>query len=375
MGLFSKILPALEVVAGAALMVTGVGTLAGAMLITSGLASSGLIGGSIGKFLNSGLGQGLMAAVSLGSTAYAMFGTDALQTSLTAMKQGVAEEVDKMGAQAMVDASQTAAAAGTADLAQTGVSFSESAGVNTAGFVDTSKAVTPAGVPTQQLTNSTAVMDNINPQANLAQTQALNTAQGAVQPTNGVAAASGQSMPGQGEGGTSSYNGSAPAGNTGQPTGNFGTTGSQPTPQLSSNMPDASSPTSGAPDAAGHADFTNAEGAEDGAAPGASSGWDKFQKFADTKMGAAAIQAGGSMVGGVGQGMMQQQAMHEQIMAAQQPNRSFGDPQLRSQVLGASAAPITVPQGYLQRAAALKTMLGQAGQGTMGVQPAPVPGH
>ena len=81
------------------------------------------------------------------------------------------------------------------------------------------------------------------------------------------------------------------------------------------------------------------------------------------------------MIGGLGNGMMQQQAMHEQIMAAQQPNRSFGDPQLRSQVLGASAAPITVPQGYLQRAAALKTMLGQAGQGTMGVQPAPVPGH
>ena len=78
MGILSKVLSGVEVVAGAALIASGVGVLAGAMLIASGLHGMGVIGGSIGKFMDSGLGKGLMGAVSLGSAAYAMYGASAL---------------------------------------------------------------------------------------------------------------------------------------------------------------------------------------------------------------------------------------------------------------------------------------------------------
>ena len=57
----------------------GLGLLAGGLLIAGGLAASGVIGGSVGSFMNSGWGKGLMAAATLGSAGVAMFGQTALQ--------------------------------------------------------------------------------------------------------------------------------------------------------------------------------------------------------------------------------------------------------------------------------------------------------
>ena len=383
MGLFSKILPALEVVGGIALIATGAGALAGGLLITQGLASSGLIGGSVGKFLKSDVGQGLMMAASLGSTAYAMFGQSALQSAGTELSNTVADQASEAAGQAgassagnMVEANQAAADA-SGSLAKTGVSFSNSVGVNTAAFPDASTAAYN-GAPMTEMTGSTAVSDNISPQANLAQTQALNADRGA------VAQASGQSMPGMGEGAPSSYNGSAPAGNTGQPTGNFGTTPPQgaappdslaaPTGPNAPTMPSSGPPS---PDLEG-ASYAQAHGMPygnpDAAATDTSGGGfgSNLLKFANTKLGQSAIQGAGSAIGGLGQGMMQEAAMNKQLNFLREPNQSFGGP-AGQQVLAASQSPITVPSGYLQRAQALKQMLGSNGAGAVPSANSPVP--
>jgi hypothetical protein len=62
------------------------------------------------------------------------------------------------------------------------------------------------------------------------------------------------------------------------------------------------------------------------------------------------------MLGGIGQGISQKQSMQEQIAAMQWADRSFSDPKQAAQLTSAAAQPITVPQGYLQRAQALRSM-------------------
>jgi hypothetical protein len=359
MGLFSKILPYAEIVGGAVMIATGVGAVAGGLLITEGLVSSGAIGGSVGKFLKSDAGQGLMLAVGMGATAYSMFGQDALQTAATTENAGVADTAAKASSAAATDQSvQAAGAANTGDLVKTGVSFSNSAGVNTAGFVDQSTAAYN-GAPMTEMTGSSAVADNISPQANLAQTQAIGADQGA------VAQASGQSMPGMGNetGGVNS--GSPPA--TQPSAAPPESTGPVPGP----NMPDASTTTAGAPDAAGHAAF---QATQAGSAADEGSIFDKMatNPFLNSKFGSAAIQGGASAIGGLGQGMMQEAAMNKQIAALQEPNRSFGGPGGQN-VLTSSQSPITVPSGYLQRAQALKSMLNSNGAGATPSASSPVP--
>jgi len=348
MGLFSKILPALEVAGGIALLATGAGALAGGMLITQGIASSGLIGGSVGKFLKSDLGQGLMTAASLGATAYAMFGTDALQTSVTEMNNEVASDVDKMGAAQMAQATQDSANLSTADLVRTGVSFSDSTGVNTAMFPDQATA-SYNGVPQTKLTGASAAADPINPQANLSQTQQLQADQ-------------------------------IPPESTGPTPGPQSATGAQSTagsPQVAGANaavpPEATGPT---PDASGGQvpplkNAMDVNIASPGTAP---SIWDKLaaNKFLNSKFGSSAVMGAGSAIGGIGQGILQQAAMDKQIAAWQEPNRSFGSSAGQG-VIAASQAPITVPNGYLQRAAALKGMLSSGGAGAVPSANSPVP--
>jgi len=368
MGLLSKILPALEIAGGVALLATGAGALAGGLLITQGIASSGLIGGSIGKFLKSDLGQGLMTAASLGATAYAMFGTDALTTAATAENAGVADAAGQASSAAAVDQGvQASAAATTGDLAKTGVSFSNSIGVNTAAFPDAATA-TYNGAPLTEMTGSTAVADNISPTSNLSMTQSLGADQ------NAVAQASGQSMPGM-SGETGGINSGSPPAAAAAPS-------SQPPDMLAAPTGPNVAPTpSGdftpSPDLAG-AQYAQkyglplSEGPVTDTAP--KGFFDKLASnpFLNSKFGSAAIQGAGSAIGGIGQGIMQQAAMDKQIAALQEPNRSFGSSAGQG-VIAASQAPITVPNGYLQRAAALKSMLSSNGAGAVPNASSPVP--
>lgn len=377
MGIFGKILSGLEVVAGAVMMFVPGMQLAGAMLITSGLASSGLIGGSVGKFLNSGWGQGLMAAVSLGSTAYAMFGSSALQTAEAS--SAMTAQAEQGATEAAVGASNEAAAQVTADLAagtggndliQTGASISGTAGVNTSSFVSAGSAAAGGTTP-QALGQATSVIDPLNPQANLAMTQSNEAAQAAVG-TNANAAVN--------------PTGGAPAAPTGSPGGSMaGGPGNPQAPVYSGAegtaptgaMPPQPGAPGAAPAAAAAPGAADASAAAAPAAPGATApaggGWlDKAKAFADTKGGAAVIQGVGSALGGVGQGMMQKSALEDQVRAQQWAGRTYMDPQAQAQLAGAAATPITVPSGYLQRAQALRAMLNNSAVTGPGAGAAPV---
>jgi hypothetical protein len=378
MGLFGKILSGLEVIGGAVMMFIPGMQLAGAMLITSGLASSGLIGGSVGKFLNSGWGQGLMAAVSLGSTAYAMFGSSVLQSAETSA--AMTAQAEQGATEAAVGASNAASAQVTADLAagtggsdlvQTGASISGAAGVNTASFVSAESAAA-GGSTAQALGQATSVVDPLNPEANLAMTQSNEAA------TNAVGANANAAVnPGAGAPASTPDGGSMGLGR-GNPGAQVysGAEGNAPT---GASAPDAAGPGAPAPTPAsavapGASDAASSTGAPAGAAAPPSNGGflSTAAKFADTKGGAAAIQGVGSMLGGIGQGMAQKSAMEDQIRAQQWAGRTYMDPQAQAQLQGAAAAPITVPSGYLQRAQALRAMLNNSAVTGPGAPPAPV---
>jgi hypothetical protein len=84
----------------------------------------------------------------------------------------------------------------------------------------------------------------------------------------------------------------------------------------------------------------------------------------------AGIQAGGQIISGVGQGIAQNEAIEKQIAAQQWGNLQWQNQSQVDQLQAAAAQPITVPQGYLQRAAAVKGLVaGNAGLGPTPGQP------
>lgn len=336
MGLFSKILPALEVVGGAALEFVPGMQLAGAMLITQGIASSGLIGGSVGKFLKSGVGQGLMSAVSLGSLAYGLYGSMA------------ASEAASAGANTSTVASQVAAsdasaqAAGGAQLAA-GDQFPTPSAINVAAGSDVNAGVTAQSAAAGGATPG-QVMQAPQLQANGSQisaAQATTNAQASVSPGANAA--------------VNPTAGAAPLGQNGVSAdqGLGAPTGFTPSPDLAGSQ------------------YNAAHGLDAGATGPAvdtsgSGGGMMSKLFPANSMGpspgAAGLQAAGSLLGGLGQGIEQKQAMEQQAAAQQWASRTYSGATPPGQN-------ITVPQGYLQRAQALKSMLGQ----TAGVNPAPTP--
>jgi hypothetical protein len=89
----------------------------------------------------------------------------------------------------------------------------------------------------------------------------------------------------------------------------------------------------------------------------------------------AAITAGGSLLGGVGQGIAQKQATEDAIRASQWAPNRWTTPSLSNQAIAASQGNINVPQGYLARAQAIRQLTANAGVPWQGpAQPGPVPG-
>src|ERR1700675_2354476 len=104
-GLLSGILGVVSIVAGA--MTGQIGLIAGGvMMLGSAAAQAGIIGGSVGKFMKSGVGMGLIAAVSLGSAAYSYFGQAAVGAQATASAASAqAATASTVGPTAIQDAS------------------------------------------------------------------------------------------------------------------------------------------------------------------------------------------------------------------------------------------------------------------------------
>jgi hypothetical protein len=338
----------LGAVVGVVLMATGVGVVAGAMLLASSLASGGIIGGSIGKFMNSGLGRGLMAAVSLGSMAYAMYGESALQAGAGAANNAsaAADLHATVGNTLASDANAI-----STDAAITNSSFLQSAQLSQE-VQQTAEATNALGEVSQaskialnaQNAREGGLMGAESSQSSGAATAtdaaAVKSGQGLVQPGGSPAGGPGIGGPRAGvESGATPAAPGTPAANT-----DLNTTGTS----------DVTPPAPAAPGAAN--------------APPPASGWGGTLSSAlNSKAGSAAIQGAGSTLGGIGSGMAQKQATEDALKAAQWGNMQWQNQSQVDAMQAAAAKPITVPQGYLQRANQVKTLMA----GNQGVQPLP----
>lgn len=333
MSFLGKALSVVGAVAGiAAAVATGgtLGVLAGAFLAVGAAANLGIIGGSIGKFMNSGAGRGLLGAVSLGSVAYAAYGQTALQAQSTSANTEIAA------------ASQSSVSADSANIAaESNDSFLKMTGT------EQDAANLAASHPEAALSTNTDAqsLDQLN-KATISQSQSplgAGAQQAAAQQEQAPAAAEDATHvdPAVSKGWASRNGVPADAAGTPPPETPAAAGGAGPDsptgPLKPGEVPDS----------------------EEGDAP--ASGFGKYAgmlgKALDTKGGAAAITGIGSAIGGIGQGIAQKQAIEDQLKAQEWGNQQWQQPGQVANLMSASARPITVPQGYLQRAQQVRSMM------------------
>ena len=364
MGIFKDIVSAAEIVGGAALIASGAGALAGIALIASGVASSGVIGGSVGKFLNSGAGQALIGAVGLGATAYAMFGQGVLAAGQ------VTEDTQMADVASTATGGETSAvaasAAGDANI-PTGSAFASNNGASINGLATPPSAGTTgseAGALNAAPTTGAGALSpqgsQFAPANNVSSTELATTAQPA-----GVGNGVGSENINAEEAGGNGLPQSAATANPVAADQSAAAGGSQGAPGGPGGGPPLGTVSGTNPD--GTPLLYNGAPAPVGAPAGSASNGGAFSKLFGggggngfgISPGAAAIQAGGSLVGGLGQGIMSKQAMQDQINAAQWAQRTYLNPTASAGVTGAAGGQTAVPNGYLARAAALRAMLNQ----------------
>lgn len=95
----------------------------------------------------------------------------------------------------------------------------------------------------------------------------------------------------------------------------------------------------------------------------------KAGDFINKNPGVATVA--GNALSGMAQGASQQKIMQEQIAASQWGNMQWQDPSQVAKLQSAAAQPIGVPVGYLNRAAAVRNLMNNAGGG----QTAPISGQ
>lgn len=344
----------LKIVGGIAAIVLSGGTLgvvAGAMLIASGAADMGLIGGSLGKFLKSSTFQYMTMAVGLGGAAMAAYGSSAAQAGATAAGQTAQAATTPLGAAGQGVLQSGATVGEAADMqgaAMTNMSFLHSADmvseVAQAQLADPAlSAVSGVSQATTNAMSQKMMGTGVNAEASQAAAQqtATTEAAGKTLPGGSPAGPGMKAMApqGAGEGGAGVTPGTPAAG------------------ALETETPGGTINASGGYDVA------------DSAAPAAAkSGWSGVLTNAlNSKAGAAAIQGAGSMIGGIGNGMAQKQMMEDQLKAAQWGNMQWQNQGQVDKMQAAAAQPITVPQGYLQRAQQTRSLM----QGNQGMQPLP----
>jgi hypothetical protein len=325
----------------AAAVATGgtLGILAGAVLAIGGASKLGLIKGSVGKFMNSGWGTALMATAALGTAATAMYGSSALDANaMEAVTQENTAALDSTVAQTAAADSTQAIQTSTSFLQGTD-SMADVASIpppDPAALINSGVNPASAQQVQQQLSGASAGAGQ-----NAAAQQAAEAQEGqsTVANTGGGAAHSGPGIGGmtqaQAPAGADVTGASAPA----------------PAPGGGANVLDEDNNLPGttpAPNPAG--------------TPGSNPGFlSKATDFLNTRGGAAAITAGGQMLGGLGAGIGNQAAMEKQIAAQQWATRSYADPRQAGALEASAAAPVNMPSGYLARAAALRSMMGSTG--------------
>lgn len=308
-----------EVAGGVALIASGgaLGILAGGLLLGSAAASTGVLGGTLKGFANSAAGHDLVMAIGLATAAVSIESTVANageSASSAAVNQGV-EQMSTDADMANLQASPTL----DASIAQ--------------------NAPGASGVASSLTTADTATVPGGAQAIDAAQTAA--TQAGGGNPVGSVEA---------------SVN-----------TGGASATQNANTQAVASNAPNSA-----------QAQW-NAEQANNNIGSSSSNSAGPNQSLLDKAKGALTSTPGmlmaGQAVSGLAQGISQQKMMQEQIAAQQYGNMTFNPGQAGVGALEANAAaPINVPQGYLNRANALRSLLNTTPgpQQTVGGQGAPV---
>jgi trimeric autotransporter adhesin len=336
--------------------------LAGALALGSAVAQQGWLGGGMKNFFNSSVGKDLTLAAGIASigSSVANIATSASSTAATA-DQTAATAAENSGTAANgglnaagVPNDLAAPAASASNVAQTGAAASNAA---------SSAAQTPS-----QFLNS--VLDPTNSVGSFAGTQAsdatlapgLTSAQD-VQQANAASSAS-NTTAATTEGSTQQAAGAA-ASNTpppGSPTAQAG---------AAANGGSGAQPTQGTP----QVDPGPNPGNQPLNIQGGSAGTGMLSQVGQYigKNPSVALM-GGQALSGMAQGAMQQKSMQEQIAAEQWASQRWANPQLAAQFETAADAPVNVPGGYLQRAAAVRSMVsGAGGTAQPGSQPGAAP--
>lgn len=353
-GLLGGLLTAVGIVGA---IVTGgtLGIVAGALMAASFAAQHGWLGSGAQKFAESGIGQGITAAVGLAS------GAMALDSAVSAASS------------AAVDATTSATFDATnASLSQAGTSAVDSQ-IGTVGDIS-AQSTTDVGSIIQQ---AQGVVGSVNSSATATASNAVNATvddarnvaggmqsvqAGGVSAAQAATAGNGTDVTGttanqvlnegggpgllHPEGQPLSAAANAPVPGSVTDTGaQINTAGG---PLNSSTDPGMSDPNAG-PNA----------GPTQGGGGSSGSGIGGFLKSAGQylKDNSGVAVAGGEALAGLAKGIGDQKAMQEQIAAQQWGNMQWMNPQQVAQLNQAAAAPITVPSGYLNRANAVRNML------------------
>lgn len=355
-------------IAAAVLLPGPLGLIAGGLLATSFAAQQGWLGGSLKGFFSSGIGQGLTAAIGLASA-----GAD-IANDVSAVAPDAAGATASTGA----DASVAATAAGTPDIstgagslaygsdagaAATPGGFLADNGTNINGYINglqgsLDPGETADGLPPASIAAANSAADTAAQQANMA---AAGAPPGSLTPESGANLGNTNPATTSAQQTASTQAAVAPS-----------ATGQATTPQATAGTA-APNPSQPAPNFDGSTNPTGAPAPQQGGGmlSKIGGGLKAVGNAIDNHTGLAIV--GGQLLSGLAGGMSQQKQLQEMLAAQQWGNEQWTDPQQLSQLQGAAAAPITVPSGYLQRAAAVRNLMtggtSQTGPVT-GIQPA-----
>ena len=357
-GLLSGLLTAVAIV-GAVFTGGTLGIVAGALMATSFAAQQGWLGGGLKKFFSSGIGQGLTTAVGLASVAMGAYSAinsvssasdaaGAAATTNTAATADQAANASDMGMNAAAQATGNAAGTSSGFLAQNGTGLTNYANTLAQSSPDMQAA---SGLSSTEIASTNQALDSAWVNAG---------SPGAGAPVDPAAATTAAQNLQINAPSTVSSNATAAAQNAVNPTANV--------PNVDTSIPQNTSPTGMAQE-----NGLQGQGAGGAGAPAASGKPGLLsQAISAVNKNPGLATVGGQMISGIAQGISNQKMIQEQIAAQQWGNMQWENPGQVQALESAAAAPITVPQGFLNRASALRGLSNGNNSSTgpvTGVQP------
>lgn len=371
-GLLTGILTAVAIVAT---VVSGgtLGIVAGALLAASFAANQGWLGKGAQKFAQSGAGKDLTMAVGLASAGIGVAG--AMGAALPGTS---AAAVTSANAAAEGAGAASTTAAGASDVAGQAAAATAPAAGTGADVADLAPVATPSGTLAQTTSDANGIINSAvagNPEANLvpgSNTVGATADAAAVQ--NGTAGAGGLSVNPNDPTELQQIQQSLGINtNSATQTANTAATQSAVTPGSGAGSAAATQDESALQTAAGATNQPAATLAQGGPEAPQSAAGGLLSKAGQALSTPQGMMMGGQAISGWAQGKAQENINQRQLAAQQWGNTQWMDPNQVAQLNAAAAAPITVPAGYLNRAAAVRGLMNGGTSQTQPLQSSPTP--